>query len=57
MDERDRDTGPGTGADAEESLAFKALTVLIMGMLCLLTASWLVLISNGLLTLMDWLNG
>ena len=57
MDERDRDTGPGTGADAEESLAFKALTVLIMGMLCLLTASWLVLISNGLFALMDWLNG
>ena len=57
MNAGDRGTAPWTGADAEESLAFQALDVLLMGMLLLLTANWLVLILSGIFVLLDWLNG
>jgi len=54
MDEDDR-VFP-KGVDVMHPFAFNALSVVVIGILFLLAASWLVLVSSGLFALGDWLT-
>jgi hypothetical protein len=54
MDEDDR-VFP-KGVDVMHPFAFNALSVVVIGILFLLAASWLVLVSSGLFALVDWLT-
>jgi len=55
MDEMNPTNSAAEDREAKSSLARKAITVCVIAAFCLLTAAWLVLVTWGILGLVDWL--